>query len=162
MTKVSSNKADNARTVNAILAQMRAVNAKLDADCTSTLDTSELIPADHALRPVYRLSHSLMSRTLLKLDEAMVYLRDTRICDLLLSLLSRLPWAQMRQDRTAAFDGLALLPGLLGALGTFLHATARVRSSQQASAHAEVSKRCQPQERLCTPGDAGNIPNQGI
>ena len=87
----------------------------------------------------------------MKLDEALVYVRDTRLCELLLSLLRRLPWAELQQESAAVMrDGLFLLSFTLSTLAIFLRAAAHVRSSQQASAYAEMSKRCPSQDRACT------------
>ena len=137
-----------ARTVTAILSRIKAANAQLDADLTSTLPAAELSSVYSSLQPVFDLSNGLMDRRALKLDEALVYVRDTRLCELLLSLLRRWPWSGMHSDAVPR-QGLALLPGLLGTLGTFLQAAARVRSSQQAAAHAELSKWCRSQ--ACAP-----------
>ena len=80
----------------------------------------------------------------------MVYVRDTRLCELLLGLLRRLPWVKMKDPALSQVD-LRLLPCLLDTLGGFLEATACVRSSQQAAAFAALSKRCQSQARTAPP-----------
>ena len=139
-----------ARTVAAILSRIKGANAQLDADLTSTLPAVELWSVYKLLQPVFDLSNGLMDRRALKLDEALVYVRDTRLCELLLSLLRRLPWSDMHSDANSR-QGLALLPGLLGSLGTLFEATARMRSSQQAAACAELSKWCQPRGRAPPP-----------
>ena len=72
----------------------------------------------------------------------MVYMRDSKLCDLLLSLLRRLPWAAMQQEHAAMQDGLALLPKLLCYLWSLVRAAARVSSSQEAAAYTELNNRC--------------------
>ena len=139
-----------ARTVIAILSRIKAANPQLDADLTSTLPAVELWSVYNSLQPVFDLSNGLMERRALKLDEALVYVRDTRLCELLLSLLRRLSWSEVHSDAESR-QGLALLPGLLGTLGTLFQATARLRSSQQAAAHAELSKWCRSQARALPP-----------
>lgn len=114
------------------------------------MPAEELWSVYNSLQPAFDLSNGLTERRALKLDEALVYVRDTRLCELLLSLLRRLPWSEVHSDAESR-QGLALLPGLLGTLGTFFQATARVRSSQQAAAHAELSKWCRSQARAPLP-----------
>ena len=149
MTKPSHAEKE-ARTVTAILSRLKAASAQLDADLTSTLPAAELSSVYGLLQHVYDLSNSVNNRRAVKVDEALVYLRDTRLCEVLLSLLRRWPWSEMHSDAMSGL-GLALLPGLLGTLASFLEATARVRSSQQAAAHAELSKWCRSQARALPP-----------
>ena len=136
----------NAKTahtfLNSALSQLKAVTSRLDADCTSTLNVCDLEPARTILQPVFELGESFLSHKSMKLDEAMVYLRETRLCELLLSLLRRWPWAALQRQRVVAPAGLALLPEVLYLLYTFLVLASHVRSSQQAAAYAEMSKRC--------------------
>ena len=62
MTKQSSQCAKAARTVTAKLAWMKAGSAQLDADCTSTLQLSELPIYFRLLGPLYKPSQSIMER----------------------------------------------------------------------------------------------------
>ena len=141
MAAQSSADAEAEHALTSIVSQMRAASAKLDADYTSTLCASDLEVAYPVLRRLTTLSGSLMERMSAKLDEALFYMRETRICELLLSLLRRWPWAEMRQERTVFNMGLMVLPGVLSSLYVFL-CVARVRSSQRAAALAELSERC--------------------
>ena len=121
------------------LSQLKAANARLNADCQSTLCVSDLKTARTCLQPLFKLCNSLLSRESVELDEAVVYLRKTRVCELLLSLLRRWPWAACRGPYG---PGLALLPEVLSSLQAFLGVASCVRSSQRAAALAEMSKRC--------------------
>ena len=56
-----------------ILSQLKAVTARLDADCTSTLCLSDLEPAHTILHPFFDISYSLIARESLELDKAMAY-----------------------------------------------------------------------------------------
>ena len=137
--------AKTAHTItNTALSQLKAVTARLDADCTISLCVSDLDAARTILQPVFELGESLLSRQSMKLNEAKVYLRETRLCELLLSLLRRWPWAALQRQRAEVPAGLALVPKVLCSLYAFLDLASRVRSSssQQAAAHAEMSKRC--------------------
>ena len=72
----------------------------------------------------------------------MVYLSEAKLCELLLGLLRRWPWAELaHKDLT---QSLGLLPTLLCALCAFLSVAAQVPSSQQAEAYAEMKRRCLP------------------
>ena len=126
--------------INSTMSQLKAASARLDADCASTLCLSDLKSARIILQPVFRLGDSLFEgRESMELDEAMVYLRETRICELLLSLLRRWPWAACSK---LCGPGLALLPEVLSCVQAFLGVASCVRSSQQAAAIAEMSDRC--------------------
>ena len=131
----------SADAASSIVSKIKAANARLDADSTSKLRMFDLRTAS-ILQPIFELSDSLESRTSIELDEAMVYLREARLCELLLSLLRRWPWAELQQDRAAIHKDLALLPKLLRSLSAFLRVAALVRSSEQAEAYAETCKRC--------------------
>ena len=139
--------AETSRTITATVAQYKAVSANLGVDSASMLRGHNLRMADLALQPVFELSNSLLERAPVQLDEALLYLRDEKLCGLLLSLLRRWPWADMRHanprvQHAVAQQGLALLPKVLGSLAAFLSAAAHVRDSQQASAYKEMSIRC--------------------
>ena len=134
------------RKINSCLLHIRAGNAKLDPNCSAVLQRAELAAAYDALRPVFELSDSLEGPKCggpksVKLDEAMAYLRNTRLCELLLSLLRRWPWAEM-QGNTAVLTGLGLLPSLLRSLRAIFQAVGGVRSRQQTAAFTEMCKRC--------------------
>ena len=141
-----------ARSINAALSRLTAANPRLDAGCTSTLLVSDLFAAgfgepglrdaETLLEPIFDISARLTERKPVVLGEALVYLRGTRLCETLLSLLRRWPWADMRQERTARNKGLEQLPGVLESLFTFLHLPERVPGSDKAAAYAEASKRC--------------------
>ena len=136
--------------VERILSQITAYNNRLGAACNSTLGAAELRRALPVLQPVFELGDSLEERKLesVELEEALVYLRDTALCELLLSLLRRLPWAEIWQEHAILQEDLGLLlPKLLRALWSFLCASVHVRGSQQASAFAEMNKRCLPRPR---------------
>ena len=150
MAKQSTAGAKAAKAVKAVLSRVAAKNPKLDAECTTALHCSEISDVYHALQPAFELGDSLTHRKALKLDEALVYASNTRLCELLLSVIRRLPWAEMRRVHALAQQGLAVLPSLLSTVGTFLSTMACVRSSQQAAALAELSKRCWPQARART------------
>ena len=128
-----------ARNIYTMLSTVKAANARLDADCGSTLSWSDLGGAEILMLPVFDLRDRLLTRKLLKLDEAMVYLRGTRLCELLLSLLRRWPWAELLAPM---HKDLMLLVRVLRSLSAFLGVAACVRSSQQVEAYAETSKRC--------------------
>ena len=70
-----------------MLSQIQAEDARLGADCRSKLHGFTTMHA--ALQPVFALSDSLLERVPVQLDEAMLYLRDSKLCELLLSLLRR-------------------------------------------------------------------------
>lgn len=142
MAKQSST---TARALSSLLSQIAAGNPRFGADCTSTLQVSDLKTAD-ALQPVFDAIAKLQrERKTLKLDELMVYLRGATLCETLLSVLRRLPWAEMQQEHAVMQDGLLLLARLLHSLWNLVHAVARVRSSQEAAAYAELNKRCPSQ-----------------
>ena len=142
MAAPNSTTAKTAQAVKLIVSQLKAASAKLDADCTSTLCASDLTPAQTVLERLRKLGGSLKERKPVKLDEAMFYMRETRICEQLQSLLRRWPWAEMRQGRAILHRGLMALPDLLSPLYFFLCAAERVRSRQQAAAYAEMNERC--------------------
>ena len=122
----------------------------------------DLKGANPLLQPVFHLADTLMPTNecqSVKMAEAMVLLRDAGLCELLLSLLRRLPWAQMEHECAEIEHGLALLPNLLQALCKYLGAATSVRSSQQAAACAEMSNRCASQARLRTAGCAAKLPS---
>lgn len=98
MAEQSSSIAEAACLINSVLSNTKAVNPRLDADCTSSLCVSDLKTAWIMLRPLFVFSDRLIMRQSVRLDEAMVYLHKARSCELLLSLLRRWPWAEMRQD----------------------------------------------------------------
>lgn len=142
--------------------RITAANANLSAMCTSTLGGDDLEGANPLLQPVFHLGNTLLPTNecrSVKMAEAMVLLRDAGLCELLLSLLRRLPWAQMQHESAEREHGLALLPNLLQALCNYLGAATYVRSSQQAAACAEMSNRCVSQARLCAVGCAANLPS---
>ena len=135
------------RTIRSTVVKYNAVSANLGVDSASMLRGHNLRMADLALQPVLELSNSLLERAPVQLDEALLYLRDEELCELLLSLLRRWPWADMRHanpqvQQAVMQQGLALLPKVLGSLAAFLSAAAHVRGSQQASAYKEMSRRC--------------------
>ena len=142
MAKRNSTGAKTARKIREALSQIRAMSVKLGADCASTLLGSDLSTANHALLPLFELSDSLVLRESVELDEALAYPCDAELCELLLNLLRRCPWAEMRREHAVMQEGLELLPKVLNSLHVFLHAAAHVCSNQQASAYAEMSKRC--------------------
>ena len=138
------------RSLSSVLSHIKAANAKLDANCASKLSLSDLGEAEIALQPVFDLCEKgLVSRKLMKLDEAMVYMREAGLCELLVSLLRRWPWAETQQGLLPV-KHLALLPGLLSTLYASLHVAIRVDRSQEAAAYAEMNKRCLLEARFCT------------
>lgn len=159
MAEHSSTMAETASTLSTVMSQLRAVDAKLDADSISALQVADLKTANLALQPVWELSESLQARKPVELDEAVVYLRDGKLCELLLSLLRRLPWLELQQSAAVMREGLFLLSFTLSSLSVFLRAATYVCSSQQASAYAEMSKRCLSQAcahpALPRPGNIG-------
>ena len=155
MAKESSTAAILARTINDIMSKIRAVSDRLGADCASTLRGKDLKTARVALLPVFKLSESLVARAPVELHEALVYLCKGKLCDLLVSLLRRWPWAEMRLAHASLNEGLDLLTDVLGSLYVFLSAAGNVRSSQQASAYDKMSKRCPSEARLRALGCAG-------
>ena len=141
--------AERARTIELMLSQIQAADARLGADCTSKLRGNGFTTANAALQPVFALSDSLqLERVPVQLDEAMLYLRTSKLCELLLSLLRRWPWAEMRKDHALLQQGLAVLPRVLAALFAFLNAAAHVHGSHQESAFKEMKKRCLSQRQL--------------
>ena len=148
MAEQSSFNAETALAPLAIVPQMKAVDAIFDADCTSTLYISNLKAAHTMLQRLSMLSGSLIRRKPIKLDEALFYIREMRLCELLLSLLRRWPWAEMRQNRAVLHVGLTPLRKVLSSLYVFLCAAERVRSSQRAAAYTEMTKRCTPARYL--------------
>ena len=128
------------RSINSILLKIKT-HARLDKEATSTLVASDFEAANHVLQPVFVLCKSLVSRKEMELDEAVLYLREAGLCDLLVGLLRRWPWPETQQGRLPVTH-LALLPPLLSSLLALLHVAVCVRSSQQAAAYAEMSKRC--------------------
>ena len=131
-----------ARLLNSVLLRMKAANARLDAESTSSLCVSDLKAARLALETLFYFSERFMKHGPVELDEAMYYLRKARVCELLLSLLRRWPWADMRRCSANTLKELALLPRLLSSLFAVVHMAARVRDSQLAAAYMEISKRC--------------------
>ena len=142
LTAMAKQSSTTARTLNSLLPQIAAGNPRFGADCTSTLQVSDLKTADAALQPVFEASKKLRERKTVKLDDYLVYMRDSKLCELLLSVLRRLPWAEMQQEHAVTQDGLALLSKLLYSLWSLTHAVARVSSSQEAAAYAELITRC--------------------
>ena len=142
MVEQSSTNVNAARALNAILSRIKAVYARLDAESSSALTVCDLGRAGLVLQPVFSLSDSLASRSSVELEEALVYLSEAKLCELLLGLLRRWPWAEMAHKDF--IQNLALLPRLLCALRAFLCVAAHVPSSQQAEAYAEIRKRCLP------------------
>ena len=143
MAEQGSTSGSTAR-INSILSRIKARNATLDPDCSSVLYCAEIAAVCDTLLPVFELGNSLAGRKL-KLDEAMMYLRETRLCELLLSLIKRWPWyeTQLNRNRGAStHTNLTLLPELLCCLSAFLRVAARVSRSKRAAAYAETSKRC--------------------
>ena len=69
-------------------------------------------------------------------------MREMRLCELLLNLLRRWPWVEMRQERAVTHAGLVALPDVLASLYVFLCAAVRVCASQQAAAYTEMNERC--------------------
>ena len=105
--------------------RIAAANAKLSAMCKSTLGGDDLKQANLLLQPVSNLGSTLLptnERQSVKMAEAMVLLRDAGLCELLLSLLRRLPWAQMEHESAEREHGLAILPNLLKAQCDYLGA----------------------------------------
>ena len=142
MAQQGSTSGSTAR-INSILTQLKAGNAALDYRSTSVLYCAELPAVCEALLPVFELGN--LSGAKFELDEAMVYLRETRLCELLLSLIKRWPWYETRLNinrGASTRSDLTLLPKLLCALSAFLRVAARVRRSKRAAAYAETSKRC--------------------
>ena len=139
--------AERARTVESMLSQIQAADARLGADCTSKLRGNGFTTANAALQPVFAMSDSLLERVPVQLTEAMLYLRDSKLCELLLSLLRRWPWAEMRKEHALLQQGLAVLPRVLAALFAFLNAAAHVHGSHQESAFKEMKKRCLSQRQ---------------
>ena len=133
--------ASTLQALSSIVSQLKAVNVKLDADCT--LRISDLRPAEALLQHVCQLSGSLKQHTSVTLDEALASMRELRLCELLLSLLRRWPWAETRQENKRAQSqfGLMLLPEVLSSLCALLCVASRVRSSQRAAAYAEMNIR---------------------
>lgn len=125
------------RSINSMLSHIKAANARLDAECASKLSEVDLGSAGLILQPVFELCGSFASRKLVELDEALVYLRKAGLCDLLVSLLRRWPWAE-----NLPVTHLTLLPGLVSTLYAFLHVAIRVDRSKGAAAYSEMCKRC--------------------
>ena len=107
MAEQGSTSGSTAR-VNSLLSLIQAANAILDPGCTSVLQGSEVGAVYDALQPVFELCGTLASRKV-KLDEAMDYMRETRLCELLLSLIERWPWAEMRVKSGASTSKYLLL-----------------------------------------------------
>ena len=136
--------ANTLQALSSIVSQIKAVNVKLDADCTSTLCISDLRPAQAILHRVCQLSGSLKKLESVTLDEAMASMRELRLCELLMSLLRRWPWAETRRKNKAAAShvGITLLPNVLSSLCALLCGASCVRGSQRAAAYAEMHTRC--------------------
>ena len=155
MPNQSSTAAETTRKIDEALSKVRGVSNKLGADCASTLRGKDLRTANIALQPVFELNNSLMAREPVELQEALVYLCDGKLCELLLSLLRRWPWAAMRRERAVMAEGLDLLVDVLDSLCNFLNAAANASSSQQASAYDQMSRRCLSEACLRALGCAG-------
>ena len=130
------------RSIDSMLSHIKAANARLDAECASKLSVSDLGSASPVLQPVFELFESLVKRESMELDEALVYLREAGLCDLLVSLLRRWPWAETQQGLLPMKHLPLLLLGLLNSLYACLHIAMRVDRSKQAAAYAKMSKRC--------------------
>ena len=150
------------RSLSSMLSRVKAANARLDAECASELSSSDLGAANLVLDPIFELCPSLVSRKSMDLDEALVYLHEPGVCELLVSLLRRMPWTQLRSSSAVMVSGLALLPALLFSLSTFLQSAKRVAPSQQAAAYVEMSKRCLLEARLRALGCAEKLHSQEL
>lgn len=148
--------------LNSILLKIESVSAELDIGCTRMLQESDFIKASSLMFVFDEISDSLQLRTLesVSLEEALIHLRDARLCEVLLSLLRRLPWADMSQNRGVLCLGLTLLPRLLCSLFCVLHVAKKVSRNHQAAAYAEMSRRCVPQYAPTRTGCAGKPPCQ--
>ena len=143
MAEQSAKLAEELRSLKLKLSQVKMANARLDAECTSTLRGSDLAPANRLLQPVFDFSESLRERESMTMGEAMVYIADgSGLCELLLSLLRRMPWAELQHQLPVLRDGLILLVNLLTSLRTCLHGPGSVCTSQQMTAYAEAGARC--------------------
>ena len=130
------------RSISSVLSHLKAADARLDAECASKLSVSDLGPAGLMLQPAFELCEkNVVNCKSMELDEAMVYLREAGLCDLLLSLLRRWPWAET-QLGLLPITHLPLLVCLLSTLYASLHMAMRVDRSKQAAVYAEMSKRC--------------------
>ena len=147
LAEQSSSSAKLKQEVESLLLRITAEYARLDPECASTLVATDLGGALRALRPVYDLGESILQRSSMELDEALVCLRDTRLCELLLSVVRRLPWARMRREPALLQNGLKLLPEVLRALAASVRVVSAVPSGQRAAAYAEMSRRCPSQAR---------------
>ena len=141
------------QALNDVLTQIKAASPRLDAGCTSALRDSDLKAAYRVVQPLLDIALKLQKSKSLKLDEALVFV-NVGFCELLLSLLRRMPWAEMMRRSETLQNGINLVPFLLRCLRPFLCVALCVRSSQQTAAYAELSKRCLSQARLRGPGCA--------
>ena len=144
MAQQSSTAASTAHALlSSALLRIEAVSTKLDIACTRVLQESEIKTATLELLPIFdELSDSLRHREFVGLDEALIYLHDARLCDVLLRLLRRLPWAEMRQHRGTMYLALTLLLRLLSSLLCIVRLAQKVSRNHQATAYAEMSRRC--------------------
>ena len=131
-------------TLSSVPCKLAQANARLDADCTTVLSASDLGACRYLPEGVFDIGDRLRCWDSLPLSEAMSYMR-MGFCELLLSLLRRLPWKRMKHKRAVAREALALLPYLLSSLHAFLCVARKVRSTERASAFAEMTKRCSSQ-----------------
>ena len=159
MAELSITSPQTVQLLKRLLSQITAASSRLDADCTSTLRESDLKTAHDVVQPLCKIALKLQSSKSLKLDEALVFLRDLGCCELLLSLLRRMPWAGMMRKHEMMQSGLELVPLLLRCLRPFLCVAVNVRSSQQTAAYADMSKRCLSQARLRRPGCVCILPS---
>ena len=129
---------------NLLLSRLTKDNPRLCADCTSTLQESDLRPAKLLVQPIFELVTCTIGGPL-QADAALEYMRSARLCELLLSLLRRLPWAQMQHEGALTHKGLALQSEVLACLAMWTHLPAQVSSSREAAVYADLSRRCLPQ-----------------
>ena len=145
--------------LNSILLKIESASAELDISCTRMLQECDLIRTSSLMFVFDQISDSLEHRTLdsVSLEEALIYLRDARLCEVLLGLLRRWPWADMSQNRGIMFMALTLLPRLLCSLFCVLHVAKKVSRNHQQAAYAELSRRCVPQCAPTRTGCAGKL-----
>ena len=132
---------------NLLLSRLTEDNPRLGADCTSTLQEPDLRPAELMIQPICELVTCTIGGPQ-QLDAALEYMRSARLCELLLSLLRRLPWAQMQHERAVTHKGLALQSKLLACFAMWTRLHAQVCSSRQAAVYAQLGRRWLPQARL--------------
>ena len=162
MAELSITSPHLAQTLKRLLSQITAASGRLDAGCTSTLRESNLKTALRVMQPLYDIALKLQSSKSLKLDKALVFLRDLGCCEMLLSLLRRMPWALMKHEGQRALlqSGLDLVPVLLRSMQPSLCVALCVRSSQQEAAYAAMSERCL--SHLRRPGSACLLPSRKL